>query len=100
MAICDSNTELLGVIAGIVLIGSLGASLMGDFRRGNLTRSEANPNVAFFLAGWALWLIVSIGVFAGRLIRATISWEREFLADASAVLFTRNPEGIGSALYK
>jgi len=94
------NTELLGVIAGIVLIGSLGASLMGDFRRGNLMRSEANPNSAFFLAGWALWLIGSIGVLAGRLIRATISREREFLADASAVQFTRNPEGIGGALFK
>src|SRR5258708_40360358 len=53
-----------------------------------------------FLLGLALWIIGSIGVFAGRLIKAVIARQREFLADASAVQFTRNPDGIGSALFK
>jgi len=41
-----------------------------------------------------------IGVFFGRLIKAGVSRQREFLADASAVQFTRNPDGIGGALRK
>ncbi|MEM0896651.1 MAG: M48 family metalloprotease [Verrucomicrobiota bacterium] len=41
-----------------------------------------------------------IGVFFGHLIKSAISRQREFLADASAVQFTRNPDGIGGALKK
>ncbi|TMH46461.1 MAG: hypothetical protein E6H59_04910, partial [Betaproteobacteria bacterium] len=57
-------------------------------------------DIRVFFLGLLLWLIGSIGVLAGRLIKAVISREREFLADASAVQFTRNPEGIGGALFK
>ena len=90
------NIQLLGVIAGIVLIGSAGGFLMrlgggGYGRRGD---------VRVVLVGALLWLIGSVGVLAGRLIKAAVSREREFLADASAVQFTRNPDGIGGALYK
>ncbi|GHU10101.1 hypothetical protein FACS1894185_0670 [Betaproteobacteria bacterium] len=45
-----------------------------------------------------LTLIGYIGVFFGRLIKASVSRQREYLADASAVQFTRNPEGISGAL--
>jgi Zn-dependent protease with chaperone function len=41
-----------------------------------------------------------IGVFFGRLIQAAVSRQREYLADAAAVQFTRNPAGIGGALLK
>ncbi len=41
-----------------------------------------------------------IGVFFARLIQAAVSRQREFLADASAVQYTRNPDGIGQALSK
>ena len=41
-----------------------------------------------------------IGVLAGRLIQSAVSREREFLADASAVQFTRNPDGLAGALRK
>jgi Zn-dependent protease with chaperone function len=90
------NVQLLGVIAGIVLIGSAGGFLMrvGGGGRGN------RGDIRVFLAGLLLWLIGSVGVLAGRLIKAAVSREREFLADASAVQFTRNPDGIGGALYK
>ena len=50
--------------------------------------------------GVTLWLIGWIGVFFGRVIKAAVSREREYLADAASVQFTRNPEGIGAALYK
>ncbi len=48
----------------------------------------------------ALWLVGSVGVFFAKLIKAAVSRQREFLADASAVQFTRNPDGIAGALWK
>jgi len=93
------NIHLVGVIAGIVMIGSIGAFLMTGIRDGDDLR-RAGTDIRVFLLGLLLWLIGSIGVLAGRLIKAVISREREFLADASAVQFTRNPEGIGGALFK
>jgi len=90
------NVRLLGVIAGIVLIGSIGGFIMRLGRGGSGTRGD----IRVWLAGFVLWLLGSVGVVAGRLIKSAISRQREFLADASAVQFTRNPEGIGGALYK
>jgi len=95
------NVQLLGVIAGIVLIGSAGAVLMRGGSASGGDRSERRAwDFRVFLVGLVLWLIGSVGVLAGRLIKAAVSREREFLADASAVQFTRNPGGIGGALYK
>src|SRR5882672_7570025 len=93
------NIHLVGVIAGIVMIGSIGAFLMTGIRDGDDLR-RAGTDIRVFFLGFLLWLIGSIGVLAGRLIKAVISREREFLADASAVQFTRNPDGIGGALFK
>ncbi|MGC2520946.1 MAG: M48 family metallopeptidase, partial [Burkholderiales bacterium] len=90
------NIRLLGVISGIVLIGAAGGLLMRIGQGGRGTRGD----IRIFLAGLLVWLIGSVGVLAGRLIKAMISREREYLADASAVQFTRNPEGIGGALFK
>jgi Zn-dependent protease with chaperone function len=90
------NVQLLGIIAGIVLIGSAGGFLMRVGGGGRSSRGDAR----LFIVGVLLWLIGSVGVLAGRLIKAAVSREREFLADASAVQFTRNPDGIGGALYK
>jgi hypothetical protein len=50
--------------------------------------------------GMGLYAVGYIGIFFGRLIKSAVSRQREFLADASAVQFTRNPEGIGGALRK
>jgi len=50
--------------------------------------------------GVALIVLGYLGVFLGKLIRSAISRQREFLADASAVQFTRNPAGIAGALKK
>jgi Zn-dependent protease with chaperone function len=101
------NVQLLGVIAGIVLIGSAGSFLMRTGGRSDYafdyrsdSRSDSRGDARVFALGLLLWLIGSVGVLAGRLIKAAVSREREFLADASAVQFTRNPDGIGGALYK
>src|SRR5699024_10158261 len=52
------------------------------------------------MAGLAVVVLGYVGLFFGRWIKAAVSRQREFLADASAVQFTRNPEGIGNALKK
>src|SRR3990167_10736381 len=93
------NVRLLGVIAGIVLLGSVGRFLM-DMGRGGSDGDRRRGDFRIILMGLALWLIGWIGVFFGRVIKAAVSREREYLADAASVQFTRNPEGIGGALYK
>ena len=93
------NVRLLGVIAGIVLLGSVGRFLM-DMGRGGSDGDRRRGDFRILLMGLALWLIGWIGVFFGRVIKAAVSREREYLADAASVQFTRNPEGIGGALYK
>jgi Zn-dependent protease with chaperone function len=90
------NLRLIGVLFGLLMIAMFGRFLM-DMGRSSRTDRGAGP---LLIAGIALWIIGYIGVFFGRLIKAGVSRQREFLADASAVQFTRNPEGIGGALRK
>lgn len=90
------NVRLIGILAGILLIGQIGEFLL----RGQRHRSSNNRNGnQIALLGLALMVIGYVGLFFGRLIKAGISRQREFLADASAVQFTRNPDGIAGALY-
>ena len=86
------NLRMIGVLAGIVSIGSVGAFLM---RR---VRGEGRSGAATVLVGLALFIIGYAGLFCARLIKAAVSRQREFLADASSVQFTRNPDGIAGAL--
>ena len=54
--------------------------------------------VVYVLTGCALWILGLAGVFFARILQRAVSREREFLADAAAVQFTRNPEGLADAL--
>jgi Zn-dependent protease with chaperone function len=87
------NIRMLGVLAGIVFIGAIGQFLMRSMRRGE---GKSAGQVA--LVGLALFIIGYVGLFCARLIKAAVSRQREFLADASSVQFTRNPDGICGAL--
>ena len=92
------NMRLMGVIHGILLIGLIGRILMrtdGGRRRG---KDKGGWQIALF--GLALFVIGYVGTFFGNWIKAAVSRQREFLADASAVQFTRNPDGIAHALAK
>ncbi len=89
------NIRLIGVLFGLLMIAMFGSFMM-QMSRGNRDRGAG----AFVIAGLVLWIVGYIGVFFGRLIKAAVSREREFLADASSVQFTRNPDGIGGALRK
>jgi len=90
------NLRLIGVLFGLLMIAMFGRFMM-EMGRGSRSDRGAGP---LLIAGIALWIIGYIGVFFGRLIKAGVSRQREFLADASAVQFTRNPDGIGGALRK
>ena len=90
------NIKLLGTLAGIVFIGALGGFVM---RSAGETRGRRDSGAGgLFALGLALFVVGYTGLFFARLIKAAVSREREFLADASSVQFTRNPDGIAGAL--
>ncbi len=85
------NLRLMGLIFGILCIALFGQILL------NTRGARQNP---LPLLGLALLGIGSVGVFFAKLIKSAISRQREFLADASSVQFTRNPAGLAGALKK
>jgi Zn-dependent protease with chaperone function len=90
------NVRLIALLHGILFIGLLGYGLLRGVRfqrRG----SNALPVLAL---GVGLVVIGYGGTFFGGLIKAAVSRQREYLADAAAVQFTRNPVGIAGALKK
>ncbi len=97
------NMRLIAILHGILLIGLIGyyvAHGSGASRYGyGLRRSNRNNGKQVSL-GLALMAIGYGGTFFGNIIKAAVSRQREFLADASAVQFTRNPQGISGALKK
>jgi len=97
------NLRLIGIIHGILIIGILGYWLLRSaaWSRVGHRRSDRDNSGAVLLAiGFALMVIGFLGTFFGNLIKASVSRQREFFADASAVQFTRNPAGIAGALKK
>lgn len=92
------NIRLMGILHGILLIALIGRGMLrGSSRRHSRSSKSSGGAVAL---GLALFLAGYIGVFFGRIIKAAVSRQREFLADASAVQYTRNPTGIAGALKK
>ncbi len=96
------NIRLTGWLYGIMGLALLGRVLFEIAGRSGRSRDKDGNQVAaaFFAFGLGLLLIGWIGQFFARAIQAAISRQREHLADASAVQFTRNPSGIGNALKK
>ena len=92
------NIRLIAILAGILLIGKVGEVVLRG--SGRSSRGNNKGGGAILLLALALFAIGYIGLFFGRLIKAAISRQREFLADASSVQFTRNPGGIAGALYQ
>ena len=85
------NLRLMGVIFGLVCIATIGRILL------NTRSRDRNP---LPLLGLLLLILGWVGVLFGHLIQAAVSRQREFLADASSVQFTRNPLGLSGALQK
>jgi Zn-dependent protease with chaperone function len=93
------NVRVSAIIFGILVIGLAGRAALWGMRGG--VRGRGNNGVLVVLGlGLALMVVGYIGYFFGRLIQASLSRQREYLADASAVQFTRNPGGVTGALKK
>ncbi len=95
------NLRLIGIVNGILVLAIIGYYVM---RSANLVSSRDEKNgggaVAVLIIGLTLCVLGYLGVLLGNIIKSAISRQREFLADASSVQFTRNPEGIAGALKK
>src|SRR5262249_12104 len=93
------NIRLIGLLFGILFLAIIGRTFLqaGVFGRRNDRESGNNP---LPIIGFALLAAGGIGLLAGRLIQASVSRQREYLADASAVQFTRQTSGIAGALKK
>jgi Zn-dependent protease with chaperone function len=96
------NMRLMGWIFGLVMLSMLGRIMVESFRfmRGSRDSKGNGAILAIVVAGLTVWLVGSIGVLFARMLQAAISRQREYLADASAVQFTRDSEGIAGALKK
>ena len=109
------NIRLMGLIFGLVVMSLLGELLVrlltnvsSSSRSSNSSGSGSSNSkdnsgsiiLVLFLVGLGLWILGFLGSVFARMIQAAISRQREFLADASAVQYTRNPSGISGALKK
>jgi Zn-dependent protease with chaperone function len=100
------NMRLMGMVFGLLVLSIIGRGMVELLRFQSFSSRRSNDRegggvvLALFLVGIGLIVIGSLGVFFGRMIQAAVSRQREFLADASAVQFTRNPDGIAGALKK
>jgi Zn-dependent protease with chaperone function len=97
------NVRISAIIFGILVIGLAGRATLWGMRYGRFgsSRGKGGGGVVVVLAiGLGLLVVGYVGYFFGKLIQASLSRQREFLADASAVQFTRNPAGVTGALKK
>ena len=93
------NLRLMGLLHGILVISLVGYWILrGSSGSGRSSGKKKGGGLA--LLGLALYVIGWVGVLFGEMIKSAISRQREFLADAAAVQFTRNPSGIAGALKK
>ncbi len=96
------NVKLTAILFGILVIGLLGRGILYSMGRGRVRTSDDRKGGGGLILGigLALMIVGYVGYFFGKLIQAAVSRQREFLADASAVQFTRNPGGLTGALKK
>jgi Zn-dependent protease with chaperone function len=94
------NIRLTGVLNGILVLGFIGYYLLRSASVSRRGRGNGKGAAGIFALAIGLIVIGFAGSFFGGLIKAAVSRQREYLADASAVQFTRNSEGISGALKR
>ena len=96
------NLQLMALVGGLTWLALAGRFLvrMGFGGDDGRVRVRRRPVLGLGILGAAVWAAGSVGAFFGRLIRLAVSRTREHLADAAAVQFTRNPDGLAGALAK
>jgi len=92
------NMRMMGLLHGMTLISDTGMLLLTARSSTRYSRRQRGTHPTLFILGFLLFLVGLVGMVLADLIKRAISRQREFLADASAVQFTRNPEGIANAL--
>ena len=95
------KTRIIGWVFGIAVITVLGRILLNQLWWAPRRRDkEDNTAMLLLAAGIGLIVIGSVGTLFARMVQSAVSRQREYLADASAVQYTRDPNGIGEALMK
>lgn len=95
------NIRLMGLLHGIFVIGMIGYFILRmSFYTGGGRSRDSKGAMPILALGAGLAFVGFAGTFFGNLIKAAVSRQREFLADSSAVQFTRHPGGIAGALRK
>lgn len=95
------NIRMIGVLFGIMVLSIIGRIVLrGGYYSGASYGRRNRGAPAVMAIGVGLVILGWIGVFFARLIKAAVSRQRETLADASAVQFTRQSQGIANALKK
>src|SRR5579871_1796301 len=94
------NIRLMALIFGITVVSLIGYIVLRSAGSSGGSRRDGRGVAVVFIVGVGLYILGVGGAFFGQLIRAAVSRQREFLADASSVQFTRNPDGISGALKK
>lgn len=96
------NLWLMSFLYGILFISLTGKFLINCSNRGDdcRIRRRGRGDGGIIIVGAGLFVIGSVGYFFGRLIKCAVCRERERLADAAAVQFTRNPLALAGALKK
>jgi len=95
------NIRLMGVLFGIIALGLIGRLVFrGSYHASIVSSRRDRGHPAILVIGLGLVILGAIGVFFARIIKAGVSRQREYLADASAVQFTRQTDGIANALKK
>ena len=92
------NIRLMGLLFGILVLAVVGRRVIW-FGGGRSNRRDGGGGQVWMI-GLALIVVGYIGYFFARLIQAAVARSRESLADASAVQFTRQSDGIAGALKK
>ena len=93
------NTRLIAIVHGILVLGLTGGYILRKLEDVDKVAPRRLIMVPF-VVGMVLCVVGFAGSFFGNLIKASVSRQREFLADATAVQFTRNPQSISGALKK
>ena len=99
------NFRLVAVVFGLLVLAQLGRLMMrigfsSSGRRSRSSRNEGGGAALIGIAGLGIMASGGLGILMGNLIKSAVSRQREYLADSSAVQFTRNPEGLSGALKK
>ena len=89
------NVQLMGWVFGLFVVALIGRLIL-NFS----PRDRRNSNNGIIALGFAVMVLGYVGLFLGRLMQSAVSRQRERLADASGVQFTRNPQGLKEALIK